>query len=271
MPSPFPGMDPYLEGIIWPDVHQRLATEISRRLAPRLRPGYVARLALTVFHDDPSIEGIGIVYPDVEVTRRSMGALLHELQARVVEPVATDIRVTWQPIPPAPLVVPILDAMEFHQVTIEVRDTLKNELVTAIELISPANKREPGLAEYKKKRLKLIDAGVHLLEIDLIRRGTRPIAHPGLPNSAYVVALTRRFSRKLELWPLRLQDFLPVLPVPLKDPDPDVPLELGPALAVIYDEAVYELSIDYSQKPPPPALSEEEAEWLAQIVNSELS
>ena len=64
---------------------------------------------------------------------------------------------------------------------------------------------------------------------------------------------------------------LAVLPVPLKDPDPDVPLELGPALAVIYDEAVYELSIDYSQKPPPPALSEEEAEWLAQIVNSELS
>lgn len=90
MPSPFPGMDPYLEGVIWPDVHQRLATEISRRLAPRLRPGYVARLALTVFHDDPSIEGIGIVYPDVEITRRSMGALLHELQARVVEPVATD-------------------------------------------------------------------------------------------------------------------------------------------------------------------------------------
>ena len=86
MPSPFPGMDPYLEGVIWPDVHQRLATEISRHLAPRLRPGYVARLALTVFHDDPSIEGIGIVYPEVEITRRSMGALLHELQARVVEP-----------------------------------------------------------------------------------------------------------------------------------------------------------------------------------------
>ena len=266
MPSPFPGMDPYLEGVIWPDVHQSLANEIRKRLAPQLRPGYVARLALTVFHDDPSIDGVGIVYPDIEITRRSMGALLHELQAKVVEPLATDIRVSWQPIPPAPLVVPILDAMEFHQVTIEVRDTLKNELVTAIELISPANKREPGLAEYQKKRQRLIEAGVHLLEIDLIRRGTRPIIHPRLPDSAYLVALTRSFSRTMELWPLRLQDLLPVLPVPLKDPDPDVPLELGPALAAIYDEAIYELSIDYSQKPPPPALSDEEAVWLAEIV-----
>ncbi len=167
------------------------------------------------------------------------------------------------------MVVPILDALEFHQVTIEVRDTLKNELVTAIELISPANKREPGLAEYQKKRQKLMDAGVHLLEIDLIRRGTRPITHPGLPDSAYVVALTRRFSGKLELWPLRLQDFLPVLPVPLRDPDPDVPLELGSALAAIYDEAVYELSIDYSQKPPPPVLSDEDAAWLVETVNGE--
>ena len=117
----------------------------------------------------------------------------------------------------------------------------------------------------------MIEAGVHLLEIDLIRRGTRPIAHPRLPESAYLVALTRSFSRKLELWPLRLQDLLPVLPVPLRDPDPDVPIELGAALGAIYDEAVYELSIDYSQEPPPPALSDEEAEWLVRVVNSELT
>lgn len=48
MPSPFPGMDPYLEGYLWPDVHQRLATEISKQLTPRLRPKYVARLAISI-------------------------------------------------------------------------------------------------------------------------------------------------------------------------------------------------------------------------------
>jgi hypothetical protein len=42
MPSPFPGMDPYLEGYLWSDVHHRLATQISDQLMPLLRPQYVA-------------------------------------------------------------------------------------------------------------------------------------------------------------------------------------------------------------------------------------
>ena len=62
-----------------------------------------------------------------------------------------------------------------------------------------------------------------------------------------------------------------MLPVPLMDPDPDVPLELGPALAAIYEEAVYELSIDYMQKSPPPALSDEDAAWLAEMVANKLA
>lgn len=34
MPSPFPGMDPYLEGEEWVDVYQRFATAISDHLMP---------------------------------------------------------------------------------------------------------------------------------------------------------------------------------------------------------------------------------------------
>ena len=51
---------------------------------------------------------------------------------------------------------------------------------------------------------------------------------------------------------------LPVVPVPLAAPDPDVPLDLQGALAAIYDEAAYELSLDYDQPPPPPELSADE-------------
>ncbi len=29
MPSPFPGMDPYLEGHLWPDVHSALGVEAA--------------------------------------------------------------------------------------------------------------------------------------------------------------------------------------------------------------------------------------------------
>jgi hypothetical protein len=43
MPSPFPGMDPYLEGSQWTSVHTELSVEIARQLATRLPPRYVAR------------------------------------------------------------------------------------------------------------------------------------------------------------------------------------------------------------------------------------
>ena len=39
MPSPFPGMDPYLEGHLWPDVHSGLAFVIKEQLVPLQPPG----------------------------------------------------------------------------------------------------------------------------------------------------------------------------------------------------------------------------------------
>jgi hypothetical protein len=43
MPSPFPGMDSYLEGTEWVSVHAELSSEIARQLAPKLRPKYIVR------------------------------------------------------------------------------------------------------------------------------------------------------------------------------------------------------------------------------------
>jgi hypothetical protein len=48
MPSPFPGMDPYLEGYLWPDVQSALANKIRQYLTPLLRPRYTARLGIYV-------------------------------------------------------------------------------------------------------------------------------------------------------------------------------------------------------------------------------
>ena len=57
-----------------------------------------------------------------------------------------------------------------------------------------------------------------------------------------------------------MRDPLPVLPVPLLPGDKDVPLDLGHALQTIYNEARYDLSIDYSQPPIPP-LAQEHIAW----------
>ena len=37
MPSPFPGMDPYLEGSLWMSVHTDLAVGIARQLNRQIR------------------------------------------------------------------------------------------------------------------------------------------------------------------------------------------------------------------------------------------
>jgi hypothetical protein len=49
MPSPFPGMDPYLEGSTWMNFHGQLCAEIARQLGPKLRPRYLARLTERFF------------------------------------------------------------------------------------------------------------------------------------------------------------------------------------------------------------------------------
>ena len=69
MPSPFPGMDPYLEGHLWPDVHQALASKLRQQLAPLVRPRYIVRLAVYVVEDTTPEGEIGIMYPDVEVIK----------------------------------------------------------------------------------------------------------------------------------------------------------------------------------------------------------
>ena len=257
MPSPFPGMDPYLEGYLWPDVHHSLATQIRDQLTPQLRPRYVARIEVQVVQDETPEAEIGIMYPDVEVMERP-GWYSQELAQRGGAAVAIAPDLT-----PSTLTLPL---PEVRLASVQVRDAAHNELVASIEILSPVNKREPGLTRYRDKRARLHAAGVHLLEIDLLRRGTRPLAQRRLPASAYLVTLTRGQDNAAHIWAVGLNDALPVVPVPLRHPDADVPLDLNQALRAIYDRAAYDLSIDYRQAPPPPELTPEEAESVRQTV-----
>ena len=51
MPSPFPGMDPYLEHDgRWSDLRQRLIVYISESLRPQLRPKYIAQIDVRIEH-----------------------------------------------------------------------------------------------------------------------------------------------------------------------------------------------------------------------------
>jgi len=254
MPSPFPGMDPYLEGYLWPDVHNALTSKIRQHLVPLLRPRYTARLEVYLVEDLAPEGEVGILYPDVEGLQRPT------LEPSSLSPAETGVATT-----PAPLTLPCLAPIEVRIPTIEIRDTAGNTLVTSIEILSPVNKREPGLTAYRRKRGRLHTAAVNLIELDLLRRGTRPFQHPRLPDVPYLLTVTRAQADRVEIWPVTLPDPLPVLPVPFRSPDADIALDLGLALREVYDEAAYDLSIDYGESPPPPALSEAEQRWLETI------
>ncbi len=260
MPSPFPGMDPYLESYLWPDLHQSLAGQLKRQLAPLLRPGYVARLAIYFVGDNVPAHEVGIVYPDGEVVRPQAEAL------RTRETASSPSLLSTVAVTPPALIVPAVIPLEVRLTSVHVLDVAGNELVTSIEILSPTNKREPGLTAYRQKRSELIAAGVHVLEIDLIRRGSRAWAPDGLPATAYVAILTRAKQIHSEVWPIELSSPLPILPVPLRAPDPDVPLDLPMALSIIYDESDYSRTLDYRQPPIEPPLSESDAEWLDSLL-----
>ena len=251
---PFPGMDPWLEGHVWPDVHHDLATRIKEQLVPQVIPKYLVRIETYTVEDTHPDEDVGILYPDVEILRRGVD---------IVSEPAVDYGLTT----PATMTIPIARPIEVHIPVVEIIDREKQKLITAIELISPVNKRKPGLEDYRKKRTALNRNGVHLLEIDLLRRGERPFNYPTFPRWAqYFVLLTRGGQSRMEVWAMTVRDKLPVVPVPLKSPDPDVRLDIGAAFQEVYERSRYDLSVRYGAEPPPPALSEDDREWLKGLL-----
>ena len=137
MPSPFQVWTLTLEGYRGPMC--RLAAKLRQLLTPLLRPRYTARLAIYLVEDIAPESEIGIMYPDVEV-------LLSEPARQAPtsdEALSRDVSL------PAPLTLPVLQPVDIRVVNVEIRDAAHNRLVTCIAILSPVNKREPGLTVYR--------------------------------------------------------------------------------------------------------------------------
>lgn len=246
MPSPFPGMDPYLEGSLWTTVHAQLAVEIARLLAPRIRPKYIALPQERMVFDDAP--GVAVerasTYPDVGVVSSTPG---------VPSSGSSESSAPLQLATVVPEAVP--------HVSVEIRDAERRTLVTAIEILSPTNKRGSGRDEYLERRRRILSSTAHLVEIDLLRVGARVPMRQPLPNAPYFVLVTRVSRRPLaDVWPVRIDQPLPMVPIPLLAPDPDVMLDLQQAITAVYDGVGYDLIVDYA-RPPEPPLSAEDASW----------
>src|ERR1019366_1661114 len=219
MSNPFPGMDPYLEGDLWISVHTDLSAEIARQLAPKVRPKYVVLTTRRVVlaPADEAEENGRQRFPDVGV--------LTAVPASVAGAAA---------IATSPLILPVAFPEPIPHVSVEIRDVLERRLVTCIEVLSPTNKRGSGREEYEGKRMQVLSSAAHLLEIDLLRVGTRfPTGKP-LPAVPYFVFLNRAEKRKeVEVWPIALESPLPEVAVPLLPGDVDARLDLQKALTTV--------------------------------------
>ncbi len=151
---------------------------------------------------------------------------------------------------------------------VEIRDRLERRLVTAIEVLSPTNKRGVGRGEYLKKRRRILRSEAHLVEIDLLRAGRRIPMERALPPAPYYVYVGRQELRPVtDVWPIRLDQPLPSIPIPLLAGDEDVMLDLQPALTAVYDLSDYGLEIDYS-RPPEGSLAPEQSAWVDQHLRA---
>ena len=263
MASPFPGMDPFLEGEMWQEFHERLANRISEHLMRALPAKYVALLAKRYVLNRPSL-GIfdapttRVVYPDVHVIAETRSAYAVRPAGGAAGMTAV-LEQAWEPA--AEVISPVWERVP--QLSVEIRDIAQRRLVTVIELLSPANKQGEGYREYADRRLDLMQTATHLLEIDLLRGGQRLELYGHIPSGDYYVYLSRFQQRpRTQLWPIHLRDRLPSVPVPLLPPDADVTLDIQAAVDGCFALVGYERLLQYADPLPPPALEAEDAAWV---------
>ena len=257
MPSPFPGMDPYLERN-WRDVHTTLVAESKRALNRQLPAGLFARIEERVGVEAATDDGgdrNGHLSPDVRVVSRDVRP---STLAAALAPLDAPFRLLPTTVPVIERYVRVIDA--------------DGRLVSVVEFVSPSNKVGRGLRRFRRNRIELLASGVHFVEIDLVRGGHwRRLMSPQRcsrrANSLYRAAVRRAGDRVGYLYPVPLRQPLPDVPVPLRPTDPVASLPLQQLLLTVYADSRYDESVDYA-RPLDPPLDADDAAWAAALLAS---
>ncbi len=256
MPSPFPGMDPYLElPALWPEFHNRLIVAISDALTPHLQPKYYVAVETRVYLDDEAPELL-VGIPDAMVLSTTTRTTAQEIP-----------RATPQPLPQH---IQLPTSAEVKERYLEVREVGTHDVITVVEVLSPKNKRNgEGRRVYQKKRQRVLASWSHFIEIDLLR------ANPPMPMlnvekiGDYRIVVSRASMRPAaDLYSFELPDIIPAFGLPLKPEDPEVRVDLQAIVHGVYERGSYQLRIDYSQPVPPPELSAATQQWVSNLIDT---
>ncbi len=250
MPSPFPGMNPYLE-TIWHDFHERYIPAAAAFLTPQVRPKYFVTIDDNLYlHELTTSDEFRLGRPDLAVVRGERVAPGGSTSA-ILEA-------------PAHVLLPESDIE--HLSYLKIVDRQSRDVVTVIELLSPANKNAgANRLQYLAKRAAILESDAHFIEIDLLLSGL-PAPVGGRPECLYSVLVSRVESRpSAEFWPFGLRDRMPTIPVPLGRDEKDAVLDLRAVLDRVYDESAYEDYLYFGEHQL--RLSADDVRWARSIAN----
>ncbi len=253
MPSPFPGMDPWLEApAVWTDLHTRLSVHLSEALTPRVGPRYYVAVEQRTYLGQPD-ELVFVGRPDVAV----VGAQ---------EPSSKERRAPATAEAPQTVTLPVPD--EVRESYLEVRDAASGEVVTVLEFLSPGNKVPgTGRREYEEKRLRILGTRTSLVEVDLLRIGRRLAMSPEATAGRYSILVARGWHRpRAEVYEFGLRDPIRTFPLPLRAKEAEPMVDLKPVLDEVYDRAGYPLRLRYDAAPDPP-LSAADVPWARERIS----
>jgi hypothetical protein len=255
MPSPFPGMDPFLESQEWEDFHAKFNTAVSDELSQRVEPQYVVRVERRVYVEHMT--------GDAQARRLDVAVVV----SGTYEDSTIDGAPAAATIAPVECLLPIPEEVRETYLVIRARES--REIVTVIETLSPTNKRVGSVGRdlYLTKRDEILQSQAHLVEIDLLRGGMRlPMYDPLPPGDFYAIVSRRQRRPRADVYGWTLRDRLPTIRIPLRQDDPEVSLDLQDIFAAVYDRARYQLSVDYAASLVP-APDERTSALLAEILH----
>jgi hypothetical protein len=260
MNSPFPGMDPFVEMLVWTDFHSRFNPICSDLIAPQLEPRYYVAVEERVYIERFDGSEVFSRRPDAVIAHAGGPPVSTEEQeaeaVAVLEPdEAVECLLQYEEEVTEPYLV--------------IKQAETHEIVTVIETLSPSNKRSGtvGHQEYLAKRDQLLHSTAHFVELDLLRGGERPPVSRGRPQGDYFVLISefeRRPRALFHAW--RLRQRMPTVRIPLLDGE-SVSLNVQEAFNTVYERARYHLRIDYTTPLDPP-VSEADADWIKSITNN---
>jgi hypothetical protein len=267
MPSPFPGMDPFLENPeIFPDLHDSFITYLREALQANLPGSYSAVLGRRVWIEFSR----RLIGPDLEIRRgRAVSTRVSQFSGSV----AVVSSLLAQPV----TIRVAHDESREPFIEIYTRGVEGKRLVTSIELLSLANKTpgEQGRDLYTRKQKEILSSQVNLVEIDLLREGEHMTAVPRVPAIDACGSFDYHVSvhcfdelGTFLVYPIHLQDSLLAVAIPLLPDDPPETVHLQSIFDRCYDAGPYAREILYGEDSILPPLREDEAEWALQVLRA---